>query len=309
LSGTFDPGSDAPLLLGASTEAMNGSKVLELFQRSWGWVAPVDLKLVGRLGVADYLARGNDVADSLMRGLPGLVVTSPDDVLRAEDERARRSGERFALLGGTSAALVLGLAVVAAVSTRRDHLAVTRLLRTRGATPRQLAGFTLTEAVWPVLAGGLLGVGAAYVGALAVWGRNAAGAGLAGGATTATLLIVAAAVAVGLTLRWSPAAGERAAWQSVTLAAAATIGAAWLAASRGTAGVQSAGSSDPLVSLLPMLAALAGGLLAARCWPLVPRLAAWVVALRAPGLRWQVQDGDHCARLRRWPCSRPPRRP
>ena len=176
LSGTFDPGTDAPLLLGANTEQMAASSILENFQRSWGWVAPVDLRLVRRLGVEQYLARSNDVADLLFQS-PGLVLTAPDDVLRAEDDRARRSGQRFALLGGTSAALVLGLAVVAAVSARRDHMAVIRLLLTRGATPAQLTGFSLAEALWPALLGAAVGVVGAYLAALAVWDHNVAGAG------------------------------------------------------------------------------------------------------------------------------------
>ena len=284
MSGTFDPGNDAPLLLGANTEQMAASNVLELFQRSWGWVAPMDLALVNRLGVEAYLARGNDVTDLLQRRVPGVVVTAPDDVLRTEDARATRSGKRFALLGGTSAALVLGLAVVAAVSTRRDHLAVNRLLLTRGATPGQLAAFTLGEAVWPVIGGAVLGVLAAYSAALAGWGSGAAAAGISGGLPTAALLTVAAAVAVAVTLRWAPAAGERAGWQMVTVAATAMIGAALLAASRGPA-ADAGSTADPLVSLLPVLAAVAGGLLAARCWPLVPRHLNRLIPARTPGWR------------------------
>ena len=67
LSGTFDPGTDAPLLLGSNTEQMAASSILELFQRSWGWVAPIDLRLVGRLGVENYLARSDNVANHLFR--------------------------------------------------------------------------------------------------------------------------------------------------------------------------------------------------------------------------------------------------
>ena len=284
LSGTFDPGTDAPLLLGANTEQMAASSILENFQRSWGWVAPVDLRLVGRLGVERYLARSDNVANLLFRS-PGLVLTAPDDVLRAEDDRARRSGQRFALLGGTSAALVLGLAVVAAVSARRDHLAVIRLLLTRGATPAQLTGFSLAEALWPALLGAAVGVVGAYLAALAVWDRTVAAAGLTGGLPTSALLAVIAVAAVGLTLRWSPATGERAAWQAVSVAAAATIGAALLAASRGTTGVETGASPDALVTLLPVLTSLAGGLLAARCWPVVPRVLARLLPRRAAGFR------------------------
>jgi hypothetical protein len=284
LSGTFDPGTDAPLLLGANTAQMASSSILELFQRSWGWVAPIDLRLVGRLGVESYLARSDNVADRLFRS-PGLVLTAPDDVLRAEDDRARRSGQRFALLGGTSAALVLGLAIVAAVSARRDHLAVIRLLLTRGATPLQLAGFSLAEALWPAILGAAIGVVGAYVGALAFWDHNVAAAGLHGGLPTSALLAAVAVAAVGLTLRWSPATGERAAWQAVTVAAVATIAAAALASSRGTAGVETGASPDALVTLLPVLTSLAGGLLAARCWPFLPRLLARVLPRRASGFR------------------------
>jgi hypothetical protein len=289
LSGTFDPGTDAPLLLGSNTEQMAASSILELFQRSWGWVAPIDLRLVGRLGVEQYLDRSNNVAERLFRS-PGLVLTSPDDVLRSEDDRAHRSGHRFALLGGTSAALVLGLAIVAAVSVRRDHLAVIRLLLTRGATPAQLMGFSLAEALWPALLGAAVGVVGAYVAALAFWNSQVAAAGLGGGLATSALLAVIAAAAVGLTLRWSPATGERAAWQAVTVAAAATIGAAALASSRGTTGVETGSSPDALVTLLPVLTSLSGGLLAARCWPLVPRLVARLLPRRASGFRLALAD-------------------
>ena len=285
LSGTFDPGTDAPLLLGANTEQMAASSILENFQRSWGWVAPVDLRLVRRLGVEQYLARSNAVADLLFAS-PGLVLTAPDDVLRAQDDRARRSGQRFALLGGTSAALVLGLAVVAAVSARRDHMAVIRLLLTRGATPAQLTGFSLAEALWPALLGAAV---RSWSGPMARRWRSGTARSLRRAPEVACprrrCSRVIAVAAVGLTLRWSPATGERAAWQAVSVAAAATIGAALLAASRGATRVETGASPDALVTLLPVLTALAGGLLAARCWPVVPRVLARLLPRRAAGFR------------------------
>lgn len=285
LSGTFDPGNDAPLLLSANTEQAAALAVLTLFHRSWGWIAPVDVPLVRRLGVDPYLARESAVADELNRQLQGLIVTAPDDVLRTEDARARRSAGRFALLGGTSAALVLGLAVVAAVSIRRDHLGVLRLLRTRGATRAQLAGFSATEAAWPVLAGALAGLLSAYLAALLQWGRPVAGSGLSGGARTAGLLAGVALVAVGATLRWQPRTGERGAWRAVALTAGATFAVVGLAASRGSTAVQPGAPVDPLVSLLPVLTAVGAGLLAACAWPLAPRLLAGLVPPRAAAAR------------------------
>src|SRR5205807_1945308 len=103
---------------------------LALFQRAYGWVTPVDLDRVRQLGVAGYLARSARVPDA-ERWRPGLVLTAPDDVLRAEDSRAHRSAGRFALLGGAAVALLLGFAVIGAIGLRRDHGAVAVLLRRR----------------------------------------------------------------------------------------------------------------------------------------------------------------------------------
>ena len=69
------------------------------------------------------------------------------------------------------------------------------------------------------------------------------------------------------------------------MAAIATVAAALLAGSRGTTGVETGSSPDVLVTLLPVLVALAGGLLAARCWPFVPGVLARVLPRRAAGFR------------------------
>ncbi|MDP9220209.1 MAG: hypothetical protein M3P23_06685, partial [Actinomycetota bacterium] len=285
LSGTFDPGRDAPLLLGDGTERVAALAAVELFQRSWGWVAAVDVGLVRQKGVESYLGRQGAVADALFRAQNGLIVTAPDDVLRTADARARRSGSRFALLGGTSAALVLGLAILAAVAVRRDHLAVLRLLRTRGATRAQLAGFSAAEAIWPVVAGALAGAVSGCVAAWLLWGRPVAWSGLAGGLRTSALLTIVAVLAVAVMLRWQPVAGERGAWRAVAATAAALFAAVVLAASRGSTGVDAGAPADPLVSLLPVLTAAGTGLVAACFWPLLPRLVARLVPRRATGPR------------------------
>src|SRR5436305_1667427 len=88
-SGTFDPGHDAPVLVADGVVGVAGIDPLSLFQRSYGWVAPIDLDRVQRLGVDGYLARSAQAPDP-ERWSTGLVLTAPDDVLRAEDARARR---------------------------------------------------------------------------------------------------------------------------------------------------------------------------------------------------------------------------
>lgn len=286
LSGTFDPGTDAPVLLAADTERVAALEVLQVFQRSWGWVTAIDLALVGRLGVDGYLARESDVSDVLFRRLEGLIVTAPDDILRSQDSRARRSASRFALLGGTSAALVLGLAVVGAVGARRDHLNVVRLLRTRGARKSQLRLFSSVEASWPVLVGATAGPAAAYLGSALLWGWPVAAAGVTGGAEVAASLATAAALTIVVVLRWTPQTGERGAWWALGVAAAGIVAATALAGARGSTQAIPSGRADPLVALLPMLAALAAGLVAACGWPLLARIGREIVPRRAT--RWRL---------------------
>jgi len=74
------------------------------------------------------------VAVQLVRsGYLGLTVTAPDDVLRDQQRRAQLSARRFALLGGSATALLLGFAAVGAIGLRRDHATLVELLRRRGA--------------------------------------------------------------------------------------------------------------------------------------------------------------------------------
>ena len=144
-----------------------------------------------------------------------------------------------------------------------------------------------------------------------IWDRTVAAAGLTGGLPTSALLAVIAVAAVGLTLRWSPATGERAAWQAVSVAAAATIGAAVLASSRGT--TESGQDHRPMrwSRCFPC----------SRRWPEV--CSRHVVGQSYPGCsrvsfpagrqdsgsRWPVPGDGRCEPLQPWRSSPPPPRP
>lgn len=294
LSGTFDPGPGVPLLLADGVVAAAKLDSLANFQRSYGWVAPVDLGRVRRDGVPSYLDASASVADRLWRHTQGLVLTAPDDVLRAEDDRAAGSGQRFALLGAIGAVLVLGLALVGAVGARRDHLSVVRTLRLRGASARRLAGFTLAEAAWPVLLGAVVGVVAtvaAMAGVASATGTPVGPvvrAGLVGSLAGLAVLVPLAVAAVALTLRVRPDGGEAAVWHAVEIAAAVLAGAALLVAARGgtTAGT---GRTDPLLVALPLLVITAAALLAARLAPPVLSLVGRLLPHRALTARTAVQ--------------------
>jgi len=276
LTGTFDPGHDAPLLLADGVGAAAGLEALAAFPRSYGWVTPIDLDRVGRLGVAGYLARSAHVGDDLRRWRSGLALTAPDDVLRAEDARAQRSARRFTLLGGAATALLLGFAAIGAIGLRRDHGAVVALLRRRGASRPAAGLLTATESVVPVA----LGTAAGLLAGAALAGWLAARAGLPGwptalaavrAATSPALLGAATAAAVvAVTLGWPATTTVRAAWRAVDVFVAAGVVTGVLAVARGSVTAGGLGErTDPVLLALPVIAVVCGGLLVGRAWPVV----------------------------------------
>jgi hypothetical protein len=273
LRGTFDPGSDTPVLLADGVAQATQLAPLEQFPRTYGWVTPVDLSRVQRLGVDAYLARSTRAAENLMSFGRGVNLDAPDDVLRAEGARAQRSSRRFALLGGSATALLLGFAAIGAIGLRREHTAVTRLLRMRGAPARAVALLTAVESAVPVAAGALVGLAAGAL--LAAWRGAAAGlpawhtarAALTGAALAALLGAGIAGILVAAVRSW-PAATARAAWRALDLVVLAGLAVVGLALSRGA--VTAAGLSDrtdPLLLALPVLFVVCGGLLVGRAWP------------------------------------------
>jgi hypothetical protein len=270
LAGTFDPGNDKPLLLVDGVEAGSRIAALSAFQRTYGWVAPLDLDRVRQLGVAGYLARSARAPDDPAQWRPGLSLTAPDDVLRAEDARARRSAGRFALLSGAGTALLLGFAVIGAIGLRRDHAAVVDLLRRRGGARSGMMLLTAVQSGVPVLAGTVAGL----VIAGTVAGLRAAGAGLpgyaaardaaAGSAVPVLVGALAAAAVVAATLSARGGSSAATVRRAVDLTVLAGVGAAALALSRGSV---TAGEADPLLLALPVIGVVCGGLAAGRVWP------------------------------------------
>jgi hypothetical protein len=271
-AGSFDPGDGAPMLIADGVAAAAQLEYLSAFQRSYAWVAPVDLDRVDALGVDGYLAQSARASIELYAARISL--TAPDDILRAEAARAQRSTRRFALLGGSAAALLLGFAVIGAIGLRRDNAATAELLRRRGASRAHTAVLAGVGAGVAVAAGAVLGVGAGAL--LAGWQAHAAGlstveSGLqavrAGWLTTA-IEALAAAVVVAFTLAIPGAGRGRAAWRAVDLAIAVGLFVAALAIARGAVNAEAlGGGTDPLLFALPIVAVVCGGLLAGRAWP------------------------------------------
>jgi hypothetical protein len=278
LSGELDPG-DVPLLLGDGTDGMSHLSSLALFARTYGWVTRLDVDRVIALGVPAYVRLSAQASDTVIAKVEGAGIVTPDAQLISQYHRASLSARRFGLLGGTAAALLLGFAIVAAVGLRREHAVLVAVLRRRGARLLRITRLTTLEAITACLGGAVLGcaIGAGVTAALAHGATLPAGRTLwraLVSAGPAVGILAAAAVAVTVAVLLWPDRDRRAVWRTVELAGAACLGAALLAASRGSASASSlAGSSDPLVVALPMLAAVVGGLVAARLWAPLARLA------------------------------------
>jgi hypothetical protein len=258
LSGTFEPAKGMPLLLADGVADAAAIDWLTAFQRHYGWVAALDEDRAAA-DLTGYLAASARAGDDLSRFRRGLFLTAPDDVLRAEFDRAQRSTRRFALLSGSATALLIGFAAIGAIGARRDHRAVAALLRRRGAPPRQLAAFTALTATVPVLAGTALGL---LIGLAAAGSAALPGGALAQVAATSAL----AALVLALALSWSPEHPWRV--LDTIVLAGATVAAVALARGAVTVG-DLQGRTDPLLVALPVIALVCGGLLAGRLFPLL----------------------------------------
>ena len=282
LPGTFDPGPAVRLMLGADPDALQRISSLQQFPRGSGWVAPLDTGRITGLGVPAYADLSRQVSDELALSVRALVLSVPDDALLREDARARSSRDRFAVLGGATAVLVLGFALVAAVGLRREHVEVAGLLRRRGASTISVLAFAALGTGSAVVAGALVGTGAGWVAALLVARAqplHPPAAALARAAVVDALpsLVVLTLIAVVLTtvvLAW-PSGRDATAWHVVELLAVGSVATAALVAARGAVGTATVGG-DPLSVALPVLALTAAALVAARLW--VP-LASWVSRL------------------------------
>ncbi|HZZ98245.1 MAG TPA: hypothetical protein VFE19_14575, partial [Jatrophihabitantaceae bacterium] len=278
ISGQLDVGT-MPLLVGNGAIAMSHLKKLELFSRFYSWTADIDTIRVVDIGVSTWLARSSDVDDKLDRAVAGNSgFTRPGDALLAADDRAQTSTRRFQLLGGLAAALLLGFAVVAACGLRRETALLVSALRRRGAVAGQIGAVVAGQAVVAVLggaiAGGLLGSAAVAV----VAHGSAIGPALTDSRVAVVVLAAAAAIVVTAVLLW-PDARARALWTVLDLVALFSLGAAVLAADRGTSDLSNGG--DPLVITLPVLVAVISALVAARLWAPLSRLVARLLPARS----------------------------
>ena len=128
--------------------------------RTHGWIAPIDPARRRTAGDIDDLLRGGGrgEAASLQRATPAFTLEAPDAALLRRAADARVAERRILVVGGIGAALLLGFALLAATTVRRDVHAEWRRLELRGARRWHLWLFAVAELGWIALAGLVVGV-------------------------------------------------------------------------------------------------------------------------------------------------------
>lgn len=296
LRGSLAPPTGRPTLLAQGVAAVADLPAVSDSRITVGWVQPFDLDRLGQLGAQGWSDAAARAADAMWADGSNLVVRTPDRQLREVAARVEVSARQLGLLGGTAAVLLLGTAVVAGAALRRDLAAFRAVVGGRGLRRRDLATLLGGEiVVWSLMGLGLGlligGLGAALIATLgATPPTTTALAALRSAGWVATGLAIAIAALITLTLTvgasdargWRTSHGPR---RAVAVAAAVCLGGVALVAARGGVDAATAGSGDALLVMLPALALVTSGLVAAWLWSPLVRLTQRVLPQRWVGAR------------------------
>ena len=290
LSGSFKPDVDEVMLLGDGFQNVAAIAPLDLIGRSTGWVAAIDPAVFRTKDIASLFAAVARTTNTI--GATTALITLPDDALQLARSRSRAAGNRAVLAASQGVLLLMSFVLLAAAGARREHMQARDLLRRRGASRRTLNWFTTSETLWPIMIG--LGVGLPAGAGVIVWIEQHWHLG--GRGTLANIatdgwpkLVIGATITLAATaaiLAWPAATPRaRAAWQPTpfdALGVGALLMAA-LAIGRGNASANAlAAGGDPLLAMLPVIAAVVIAWVALRIIPILVRLAVKALRRRAP---------------------------
>ena len=279
LSGTFDPGTENPVLLADGVETVTGVAAFSAIGHTYGWVGELDRRVISDRGTDGWASVVASVADALVRGRPGTILTVPESEVADQLHRADDSARRFSLLAGGCGLLLLGAAMIGGAALRPDTMRFAEALRRRGLGPVRIRLVVLSEALVLVLVAAVLGL-LAGVGAALGLSVSPATALTQALPTVIGLLIAAFGLLAIVLWGGSTATG----WRTVTWVAVGCLMALILIISRGAADPDN-GRGDPLLVALPALLLLTVALLAARTWPGLVRIADRLLPRRAVSAR------------------------
>jgi hypothetical protein len=282
------------VLLGPSAAAVERLPSLRLLFRLASWVLPLDAARVHAWQVDDLRRRESRARAILERVDPTLALTGPDAALVEAKQRGDAYAERGILIGGSVVVALFGFALVVATALRRGIAGERRRLVQRGATRWQTIVAATTEVGVVTLAGLVVGaaLGAVVVAAVALANDLPVAATLEHALFTgpaALMLAVVLALAVVLVLvvadedDWESRRSRIRPLDVVALGAAAAV---VVGLGRGTVGAGPGSAGDrTFLLVLPALACLAGGVVAARVLGPLMRLAERLVRRRSVALR------------------------
>jgi FtsX-like permease family len=274
--------STPPVLVAGNVHDLSTLPVFSALFRRYGWTVPIRSRDVHDWQIPGLLRRESAASQVLERAGGAFGLGAPDTALETAHGSAQVAARRLLLVGGGAAGLLVGFVLLAAGGLRRDARAEFGRLERHGARAWQLRLEAGVEAAWVTGLGVVVGAVVAAA-AIAVAARRT---GLSAPETLRHSLVTPAGIGL-LVAVWLGSAVllvvvERVDAESTRLGplhaldllALAALAAALLAASRGssTAASLEAGS-DPLLALLPGLAAVAAGAIAARLAGPVLRLA------------------------------------
>jgi hypothetical protein len=270
------------VLVGVGINALAGRPEVEGLFRTLTWTVPIDADSLGSRKASGLPLRIAEVETALRRASSGFAVNAPIEDLEAARQRAERASERQLLVGGQFVVVFLAFTVLAASRLRRSARETAFRLRRLRALSWQISLETVAYAVAVAVPAVLVGVGTGLAaGALIAdgAGRPAGdaverGLGSPGAVWALVLLVlVAVAVIVATTRATTLEVRGRGLSSADVLAAAALVGIGALllfGEVDADALAQQEGSGWTLL-LLPILVALAAGLLAARGFPFLLR--------------------------------------
>jgi hypothetical protein len=155
------------ILLPPAATSFQRIPALQLLFQVRSWIAPIDPSAIHSWQIADVLRREAQAQTKLEETDLSFAFSGPDAALAAARASGKASAQRMILIGGGVSTLLLGFALVAAISLRRGLAMERRRLILRGATRAQLWLSQATEIGAITLGGWLVGVA---TGVLAVIG-------------------------------------------------------------------------------------------------------------------------------------------
>ena len=180
------------------------------------------------LGVPAYVHRSTEALNVIAAQSLGIGTDPPDEELATANRRADLSSRRFDLLGGSTAVLLLGFAVVAAIGLRREHVILVAVLRRRGAQWPSITRLTFSRrrvlVSWARSRARRRGPGGLGDRPARQPAGRAYGRARFDGRDRRSPVLVALAIALTVAVLLWPDTERRTAWRSLELAAIVSLG-------------------------------------------------------------------------------------